>query len=634
MTHYEHNPGIHFEKLGELRLFNNKWKLVTFVKLNGLNTKFLSVKNYYKVTAELCEHENAKYHFYICESFLKSSNYTLSRIGKELEVLNQLVGHDFVNRQKRGWFNIVGKATKILFGVLDEDDANYYNSKINEFSEENQSEINLLKEQTKIVQSALIHFNNTIGTLDFNENILKSNINKLRAELNKDKEDIQFLSLKVNLEDHITITNMILNQMQLEVMTLTNAILVAKKGILHPAIITPVQLISELKQVVDSLPHGVDFPAPLDPLNANLLLNIVELQVYFQNNNLIYIINIPLVESFLFYLYKVSPFPKLINQNQFILIKPSEQYIAIDENKQQFISLSEFEYNNCIKITENKIICKQQKPVSLAHLSANCEISLLQGVNKIPNFCDKRIIYSDRTIFIQLHTTNTWLFTVPGQETLTISCTNSEKPVDILLKTCGSVTIGKQCKAYSASAMLVPHGNILQSRVYSEFVPAIEISDDCCEKVKESKINFSEILLNEQYRTLSKHIPELNIASHKLSDIEQLADNISKKHSEFSFHYSGSVLAYILVFLVLIFIIYKVYRKCVSKTSCCGMLPNLCIRVNQNIEPASSRNQYVARYHNRSPEPPEHDHYPEDTSRTSETSRGMIGYIPARRTVK
>lgn len=202
MTYYDHNPGIHFENLGQLQIFNNKCKLITFVDLDNLSDKVMSLSNYYKVTIELCDHNNAQYHYYICNLFLSSSKYTFEKIKTELNVLHELVGHNIVNKIKRGWFNIIGKATKVLFGTLDADDARYYDSKISEFTKDETSALNLLKEQSKIVQSTLLNFNNTIGTLDFNENLLKS----ISQQLNKEQKDVQFLTLKSNLE-HVTLLN-------------------------------------------------------------------------------------------------------------------------------------------------------------------------------------------------------------------------------------------------------------------------------------------------------------------------------------------------------------------------------------------------------------------------------------------
>jgi len=633
ITYYDHNPGIHFEKLGELRLFNNKWKIITFINLDDFSSKLMQLKSYSSVTASLCNRANAQDKFYICTLFLKTNKHIFDKLKIEIDVLHELVGNNYVNRNKRGWFDIIGKASKVLFGILDEDDAKYYNAKISQFSKNEDSVLNLLKEQTRIVQSTLLNFNSTIGSLDYNENILKFNVKIIADELNKEKKDIDTLTTKTNLEEHITMLNTMVNQLQFEVMTLTNAFLIAKKGILHPAILTPVRLINELKKVFDSIPHGLEFPIPLDPSNANLLFNIIELQVYLENQRLIYIINIPLVETHIFYVYKISPFPKQITLNEFILIQPSSKYIALDKSKQQFITFSEFEYNRCLTILGDKFICRQTKPILLAHLVENCEIKLLQANNKIPQICDTRIIHSNTAFFIQLQTVNTWLFAVPRSETLTISCTNDTKPVDILLKDCGSVTIGKLCKAYSFSTMLVPHDNTYQSSVFSEFLPSFNIDEDCCEKVKKQGVNLTDIVLNEQYRTLIKHIPELNVASHKLEDIQNLADELKRKNIVNSYTHSASAIAYIIAFFLILFVLYKLYKKCCRKTSCCGMIPNVCIRVNQNVEPSSDK--YVARYsRNIAQTASAPDEFSEDETISINPTfqQKSIRYLPSKRT--
>lgn len=73
------------------------------------------------------------------------------------------------------------------------------------------------------------------------------------------------MTLKSSLKEHVT--------------------LIATEGILRSAILTPVQLIKELKQTTKSPSHGLEFPISLDSTNVNFLLSIVELQVYFDNKN-------------------------------------------------------------------------------------------------------------------------------------------------------------------------------------------------------------------------------------------------------------------------------------------------------------------------------------------------------------
>lgn len=137
------------------------------------------------------------------------------------------------------------------------------------------------------------------------------------------------------------------------------------------------------------------------------------------------------------------------------------------------------------------------------------------------------------------------MFAIPHIETLTISWFYKNKPKDLNLRGCGSGTIGKQCKAYSPSKMLVPHDNVFESEVFSEIVPPFEISVECCQKIKDKNINLTNTILTEHYRTLSKDTPELNIASYKLDDIHKLADDILKKNVISSYTFSTSVMAFI-----------------------------------------------------------------------------------------
>lgn len=119
---------------------------------------------------------------------------------------------------------------------------------------------------------------------------------------------------------------------------------------------------------------------------------------------------------------------------------------------------------------------------------------------------------------------------------------------------------GKNCKVYSSSLMLVPHDNIFQSDRFIEFVPLFEISDEC-KNFREKDSNFSEILVSEHYKILSRHIPELHIASHTLDDIEKLVDYIKKKNISLNHTFSVSITAYILAVLITLFILHKLFKE-------------------------------------------------------------------------
>lgn len=84
---------------------------------------------------------------------------------------------------------------------------------------------------------------------------------------------------------------------------------------------------------------------------------------------------------------------------------------------------------------------------------------------------------------------------------------------------------------------------------------------------------------------------------------------------------------------------YKIYKRCfIKKTSCCGVIPNICIRVKQNVEPISpDSNKYVTRYVRRNRVPENTTIEADDSDEENVTiepqsfSRKSIGFSPSRR---
>ena len=93
-----------------------------------------------------------------------------------------------------------------------------------------------------------------------------------------------------------------------------------------------------------------------------------------------------------------------------------------------------------------------------------------------------------------------------------------------------------------------------------------------------------------------KHVSKHNIASHKLDDIQRLTEELQKKQMLKNYTHSACTIAIIIAALLVLFILYKIYKKCTNKSTCCGIVPNLCIKVNQLIESIPNLNNPVVRY--------------------------------------
>ena len=141
----------------------------------------------------------------------------------------------------------------------------------------------MLMQQLSAVKSSMGAVNNTLADVEYNENLLKEGISRvtkymdtLRLETN---EKINLFSMKIEVEGHMLI----------------DSVMNAQKGVLHPQIIPPINLMEALIKSVSAFPKDTTLPFPLSKDSAHFILRLCDLQVYIKNGILGYVILLPLV---------------------------------------------------------------------------------------------------------------------------------------------------------------------------------------------------------------------------------------------------------------------------------------------------------------------------------------------------
>jgi hypothetical protein len=95
------------------------------------------------------------------------------------------------SRYKRGVFNFIGGISKILFGTLDNEDANYYSDKIASLEKEQVDFLKLSKEQVTVVKSTLRSLNSTLLAVSDNERILSEGLEDMAKHINKQDGEVK-----------------------------------------------------------------------------------------------------------------------------------------------------------------------------------------------------------------------------------------------------------------------------------------------------------------------------------------------------------------------------------------------------------------------------------------------------------
>ena len=119
----------------DAHLYSTEWKVVTYINLETVDDNFRNVRNYTQMFADFCKrHEHRFWANYTgCLNSIRQTDRPMKEVNDLTLILKQLTGNEDApihTRDKRGVFNVIGGISKILFGTLDNEDANYYTDKI------------------------------------------------------------------------------------------------------------------------------------------------------------------------------------------------------------------------------------------------------------------------------------------------------------------------------------------------------------------------------------------------------------------------------------------------------------------------------------------------------------------------
>jgi len=144
-------------------------------------------------------------------------------------------------------FNSICEVGKILFGTMDDDDAQCYNEQIKYFEQNSGSMTDLLKQQLYVVKSSLGAINDCLSGIVYNEAKMRNGLLQVKDSIEKfvlKTESVKnTLSIKIMVDSHRTRVNDALNSVQWALNILIDSIANVRKGILQPQVVPPSLLI-------------------------------------------------------------------------------------------------------------------------------------------------------------------------------------------------------------------------------------------------------------------------------------------------------------------------------------------------------------------------------------------------------
>ena len=175
------------------------------------------------------------------------------------------------------------------------------------------------------------------------------------SEINKVKYEV----------DSVFILNENIRKVQHTFEILVEAFLHAQDGVI-PQLITMVK-ICNMRQ--ESLPDGLEFPS----FSSMELPRIITPIIYCQASYLVYVIQIPLIQSTSFHLCKIQPFPVQQQDKVFVYIESTKDFIFVDAMRQRYGKMNYPELQACFMPNEITFVCKETLPILTYTPQEDCE---------------------------------------------------------------------------------------------------------------------------------------------------------------------------------------------------------------------------------------------------------------------
>jgi hypothetical protein len=434
-------------------------------------------------------------------------------------------------RFKRGLIDGLGTVFKAITGNLDAKDGERYESVINELRKTSDIQNQVITKNIMLTADITNEFNKTISTIKVNEDMLASKIIQLENTIeNVQLHEIDMYSL-LNIHTMCTQISAILNLILHLSNSLEEAITFAKLEIMHPSIITPEELIINLKEIKSKLNKEI-LPYDTTKQNINLYEKLITVKAYQIKERIIFILEIPLINDINYEYYHLYPIPVKTKINYQIIL-PDKPFLLLSRNSH--ISMN----NVCKKTQEDEYICEQLDEKITT--DTPCEVHLIRYQNSDNCHPQNLNITGQKILRIKQ---DTWVIVLTEETIVTSVCNRvSDK---IVLKGSYVLQIPIKC---SVTLM----DTTLQNNYFLSYIKNIV-------PLPIIKYNFSN---QHTQQNFVNHIALENIDLENINNLKQklllLPKNLHKIDESFG-HLQVSNTVMIISIIILLIIIYIAYK--------------------------------------------------------------------------
>ncbi|XP_076633181.1 uncharacterized protein LOC143347671 [Colletes latitarsis] len=530
------NTQIVKEIVGKNFLYHKEIKITIAFKITELTQNAQQIHSLALAVHNYCQDYNCDLFGY---DIIKNK---LARMDQSITKLDTILH----KRNRRGILNIIGSASKALFGTLDEDDLTLVNQNIDKlFSDQNQL--------TKIVQNQ---------TIMFKALLTDNNFHSLTNKLQKNSKELHELQNALLLEQNIIILEALSTDLTSRINDFYLTLILGKRGIIDTTLIQSEDFLEAYDTILrdNFMMHYI----PATPKNFQTLIDISRLKTQTVDNALIYQIIVPVLEESEWSIIKYYAIPHKINN---VFFSPILDHDMIMQQQTFQIIIDESYLEKYCRDSSIGLICERTQPTRHDYYTG-CQNS------KDYKQCGTAIFRIDDVTFIPMHTPNKYIAIPKEPIEIQTLCTKMDH---ITLNTPAILTSEDECiLMYNNNIMKIGGTTQNTQMIISDYAMHINFTESDMQMLKEYIPQAPRVTPNfNSYRqtldSMNSQLNDIKIQRRILTTAE-IAYNIFK------------IAGWISLGLIIFYVLYKtglfnLLSKLIPKTFC---LKICCNEVNVN----------------------------------------------------
>ncbi|KAL4127330.1 hypothetical protein QTP88_011505 [Uroleucon formosanum] len=424
-------------------------------------------------------------------------------------------------REKRGLINMVGHVQKTLFGTLDDEDGETYNTQIRELQNSRVGMLKIIDKQTSILKLTNSAFKDAQG-MEIQLKSLNITCKNLETSLKRVWDQIDLLEIRTTITNLITTLLLLLQQLVFETDMVGEIIFAAQNGIIHSGIISTRELRMQLRDILISLPGQLKLPFDVNAISLYELSKTSKLAIVYMNGTLVFELIIPLLNPVELTLYHMIPLP-VRREKLYMHLTPEFEYMAISKTHEYYLTISVTHLMKCRELT-SITMCPETQPLRIGSAGLPCEVELFMKPTVVPATCTVKYLEITRSIYHKLKYHNKWIYIINTLDDVAVTCDQSDNAKNIQLRGVGIFTLSEQCRAHTPQVVLTPSRH-LKSVQYLDFIPPVNIPNVKIPLVPSFKF---DNLLNHQTSIIKlNHISDFSKTIEELENAVQDEKNRS-----------------------------------------------------------------------------------------------------------